>query len=917
MLICGGSPLQKCPVCTREIPADARVCPYCANPVSTEMVGVTMSAAPARPAASTRAIPFGSSSSDSIDQARFTPGTMLAERYRIAGLIGRGGMGEVYRADDLKLRQPVALKFLPEALHGDPRKLERFLHEVRVARQVSHPNVCRVYDIGEADGQHFISMEYVDGEDLAAVLRRMGRPSPEKSLQIARQLCAGLAAAHDKGVLHRDLKPHNIMIDGEGRVRITDFGLAGFAEDFAGKEVMAGTPAYMAPEQLAGRSVSVKSDIYSLGLVLAELFTGKRVFEGANKEQMLRSRTSAPTSLSTLSEGVDPAVERVILRCLEADPASRPSSALAVAAALPGADPLAAALAAGETPSPEMVAAAGEVGGMRPALAFACAVFILAGTLALVPLNRPFVLQRVLPLAKPPAALADRAGEILKNVGHDPATIVDTAQRFAAEYDYFRHVEKTDSSLTRWDRIASIRPSPQVFWYRTSPRPLIPATATDRVQGDDPPLDVTNMAMLKLDTMGRLLALEIVPPQREVESPETEERRPTDWTPLFQEAQIDLATFTPTEPRWTPAYYCDERAAWEGTIPDQPDIPLRIEVGAYRGKPNFFRIVAPWTFPWGMQEVPSSIGEKIGNVTVLGLVSSLVFAGILLARRNLKMRRSDRAGADRLAKFCTVFLFGCWCLVIDHVWEPWPQAERLRIMFGQALIVVAIMWLWYVALEPYARRHWPHSLISWSRVLMGRLRDPLVGRDILVGGVAIVAGGLVSVLLNWSYLLVQQPPKLATPWGYELLFGMRFQIGKFLDPGFVFFALFVLFLLLGLRLLLRRAWMAIAAILLIQVTIGSISASSDEPIISTVVSVLEGTIFWAIMLLVTVRFGLLAIAVYLFLGQIITVPANWGLTGWQSSPAWTALLILVIVIGYGFHTALGGRSLFRDELLDA
>lgn len=111
-----------------------------------------------------------------------------------------------------------------------------------------------MYDIGDAEGQHFISMEYVDGEDLAAVLRRMGRPSHEKSFQIARQLCAGLAAAHDKGVLHRDLKPHNIMIDGQGRVRITDLGLAGFAEDFIGKEVYAGTPAYMAPEQRTGRT---------------------------------------------------------------------------------------------------------------------------------------------------------------------------------------------------------------------------------------------------------------------------------------------------------------------------------------------------------------------------------------------------------------------------------------------------------------------------------------------------------------------------------------------------------------------------------------------------------------------------------------------------------------------------------------
>ena len=165
-------------------------------------------------------------SSDTLDGEGFTPGTVIAERYRVIGLIGRGGMGEVYRADDLKLGQPVALKFLPRDLANDRGRLDRFFTEVRMARQVSHPNVCRVYDIAEVDGQHFLSMEYVDGEDLASLLKRIGRLPPDKALDVARQLCAGLAAAHDRGVLHRDLKPANVMLDGRGRARITDFGLA-------------------------------------------------------------------------------------------------------------------------------------------------------------------------------------------------------------------------------------------------------------------------------------------------------------------------------------------------------------------------------------------------------------------------------------------------------------------------------------------------------------------------------------------------------------------------------------------------------------------------------------------------------------------------------------------------------------------
>src|ERR1017187_8585741 len=171
------------------------------------------------------------------DEGRFVPGTLLGGRYRIIGLPGRGGMGEVYRATDLTLGQSVALKFLPEEASRNQRLLERFHGEVRVARLVSHPNVCRVYDIGQVEGMPFISMEYVDGEDLGSLLLRIGRLPADKAVQTARKLCAGLTAAHDRGVIHRDLKPANIMIDKRGEVVIMDFGLAAIADQLSGAEV--------------------------------------------------------------------------------------------------------------------------------------------------------------------------------------------------------------------------------------------------------------------------------------------------------------------------------------------------------------------------------------------------------------------------------------------------------------------------------------------------------------------------------------------------------------------------------------------------------------------------------------------------------------------------------------------------------
>src|SRR5579871_1500676 len=375
----------QCSTCGAEFGDGARFCPSCGKPMGKSDDVPTIDFAddvtaptptPPHPRSGTSSSRTSSSRSSAaseflITEGRFLPGRLIAGRYRIIALLGRGGMGEVYRADDLTLGQAVAIKFLPEEATRDEGMRERFRNEVRIARRVSHPNVCRVYDVGEIEGQTFFTMEYIDGEDLASLLRRIGRLPQDKALEIARQLCAGLAAAHTKGVLHRDLKPANIMLDGRGQVVITDFGLAGIADDIRGNEVRSGTPAYMAPEQIAGREVSTRSDIYALGLVLYEVFTGKRAF--AEKKAGPRADYDhTPSRPTSVVKDLDPLIERVILRCLEEDPASRPPNALAISAALPGGDPLAAALAAGETPSPEMVAAAGETVGVRPKVAILC-----------------------------------------------------------------------------------------------------------------------------------------------------------------------------------------------------------------------------------------------------------------------------------------------------------------------------------------------------------------------------------------------------------------------------------------------------------------------------------------------------------------------------------------------------------------
>jgi eukaryotic-like serine/threonine-protein kinase len=253
----------------------------------------------------------------------FAAGEVFADRYRMVARLGQGGMGDVWRADDLVLGIPVALKLIRATAGGQIA----LLNEVRLARRITHPAVCRVFDIGDERGQLFLSMELVHGEDLASLIRRVGRLPVEKVVDIGLQLCDALAAAHAQGILHRDLKPANILIDEHGSVRITDFGIAVSRDDHV-PNTGVGTPGYMAPEQLtSGAAVSEQTDIYALGLVLYELLVGQPPAD--------RQRTTSDVRRpSAIVSGVAPALERIVMETLSTDPRDRPESAAAIAAAL-------------------------------------------------------------------------------------------------------------------------------------------------------------------------------------------------------------------------------------------------------------------------------------------------------------------------------------------------------------------------------------------------------------------------------------------------------------------------------------------------------------------------------------------------------------------------------------------------------
>jgi len=894
-------PVQTCPSCSRPIAPDSNACPSCGAALAE------ITSAPTRAAdRSASAASATSSGPSATSGGRFLPGMVLAERYRIVSRLGSGGMGEVYRADDVKLGQTVALKFLPPAFDDDPARLGRLLNEVRVARQVAHPNVCRVYDVAVADKLHFISMEYVDGEDLETLLHRIGRLPREKALQISREICAGLAAIHDQGIVHRDLKPANVMIDGRGRVRITDFGIAGLVAEVGGKERRSGTPGYMAPELDEGRDPSVRSDVYSLGLVLYELFTGKPAFdEGTRSAPARRRNHSKITPPSDIVENIDSAAERAILRCLKEAPEERPASALAVAAALPGGDPVAMALAAGETPSPEMVAASGAEGRLSPRATWLALLGVLVAAVAAFALSDEAGLLRRIPQPKSDAVLIDRAQTIIHDAGYvDPPA--GTAFGYGWHKSYFDYLRGADASAARWERLAEPRPTSLFLWYRQSPRKLVPQNSMGMATEEDPPPLTPGMAAVLLSANGDLWRFEAVPPQMdETADPKAE----CDLAPLFAAAGLELAKARPAATSWVPSGFGDARFAWDAAYPDVPWQKVHVDAACYRGRPIYFNASWPWNPPLRARPFQESAGAQAANVIGLLLGAATLIGGAVLARRNLRMGRVDRRGAFRLAAFVFAVHYARSLLLAHHISSLADEWALLARLAADALFMGAVVWLIYIALEPLVRRRWPERIVAWTRLLAGQLSDPLVGRHILAGLVL----GLGMAALQVAPLVV--PAWLGRPSpmpdvrdldSLRPLHAVAAVLGGATDATetalMLFFALFLI------KLLVRRDGAAIVAFFVVGTSLFALQLwEYAGPF-----ALLGGAAMALLLGRALLHYGMVSLAAAFFAYRLAAaLPVAPPDRGMFAFPALLAALTLAGLAAWAARAALGGRSLFE------
>jgi hypothetical protein len=453
-----------------------------------------------------------------------------------------------------------------------------------------------------------------------------------------------------------------------------------------------------------------------------------------------------------------------------------------------------------------------------------------------------------------------------------------------------------------------------MFWYRTSPRQMIPVGTEDRVSLTNPPFTITDMRLLKLDTAGRLVEFDAVPPQ--LESAAAASQSTTNWQPLFDLAGLSTADFKPVTPQWTPRSFSDERAAWEGPLPGWSEHRLRVEAAAYKGRPVFFQLVYPWTQPARMRETPPSKAEIWSRTLVSIVFLTVLGVAALVARHNIRKGRADRRGTFRIASviFATTLL--AWVTNSTHFASVNAEMDRFFTAIGTALFNAGLLWVLYLALEPYVRKFWPTMLVSWSRFVAGQFVDPRVGRDILIGtlfGITIVLAGRAHLQLRLLLGMAPLPPTVPSVVWLEGFRQMVATVAQFVFSAMVN-SLWIAFGLVVTNLIVRRVW--ITAVIMVAF------------LLSTAVSdVLEAPPIWlgsffvvfvmASIVFVLLRFGLLASLMMFFVNFILgTAVLTLDTSKWFFPTSATLLLFVIALAIYGFYSSRAGEPLLGRRILD-
>jgi serine/threonine-protein kinase len=506
--------------------------------------------------------------------------------------------------------------------------------------------------------------------------------------------------------------------------------------------------------------------------------------------------------------------------------------------------------------------------------------------------------------------LAQQAQDLLENLCHtDPPA--DRTWSYQYDAGYLQHVRDTDSSPGHWDGLRTQQPTAVIFSYRQSPQALLgfgsttPGGELSSVSALDPPPLVPGMAGAQLDGQGRLLSLYVVPPEHDTSKPGP----PPDWAKLFTAAGLDIALFRPANPQWNSLVDTDGRVAWTGTYPGRPELPLRVEAGAWRGKPVLFKLIAEaWAKP--EREPASTVPSWFAVFLVL------IVGGPILAVRNLWLGRGDWRGACYIAlAFVLIQTLG-W-VVEGNLSFSLYGLSALGSFVGRESFWAANFGMIYLALEPTVRRRWPWRLVASGRLLDGRLRDPLVGRDLLVG----LAAGTVMALLprlltlvaGWFGpppipLTIPMYPAMTSRFGAPVDWGVLIRFAGYSISGamFTFLLAFVLYLIL------RKPWLSWVAYVLVV----TVQYSGMEPSPERVAWALLAALILAVLV---GRFGLLATVAALFTMIVWSLASlTTDLSAWYARQGLTAALVFIGLAVYGFVVSVGAKRLalrgfFGDE----
>ena len=531
--------------------------------------------------------------------------------------------------------------------------------------------------------------------------------------------------------------------------------------------------------------------------------------------------------------------------------------------------------------------------------------------------DRTLLAARV-PLTKPPTVLLDRADEIRRTLGYAD-TPADRAFGLYHNTDYLQWGRGHGSGEAGWRELATGRPAGLMFWYRTSPVPMIPFDKMSVPDPTDPPLTTAGMTSLTIDTNGRLQMFTAVPPQIE---PAPLSPAATDWPALFAAAGLDMATFADAAPARTPPAFADDRRAWKGVLPEQR-IPVTIEAAGYRGRPVFFEVVAPWTVASREPGAPDTSSSSSAGSTAFVLV--LLVAAIVFARKNLRSGRADRRGALRLGTALFLVYAATW-LLVPHVSRLDAEANRLFTFVGIGLFVGGVMCLVYLALEPFVRRSWPTMLVGWSRALAGRLRDPVVGRDLLIG----TASGLALTALEHANVIVPrlvgwpEPAPLTSNLGalehtrYFVL-TITNSLNNGLQNALLSVMMFTLVREIIKRVLGRLApsrWSTDAISAGIAITALTLIRLAESPVgpprlwLVGAYEILSAAVF----LFVLARYGLLAtVVMYTINALTMRMPLTLRHESLYAGPAWVTLGLVLAVAALGLWLARAGEPLFGGQ----